>query len=226
MDYFDVRVSWDEKLLKRRGHPQGIEILSKEWNTYMRTRCGKTWDEYFQAESTLFDEMPRPILGKLDYPRGPLWDYMDAYPYRDNMLACVSERVKRLLEQLQVAPSEYVLEPVSVKQVEVPLYLLFVRKIVRWKDIDVDYKKSTFVNPIKMEIIPGVTEEILKERRTAGILTSPKNIVARKRPFYLDIICIETCGGVFFSERLVNAFLQEGIVGFEIVNNWHTLTFV
>ena len=83
MQYYHVDVSWDDKLLKRKGQPQGVEIVSKGWNAYMRANL-PTWapDVYNRlSQGPLFTEMPRPIVGKLTYPKSPIWDYMEAYPF-------------------------------------------------------------------------------------------------------------------------------------------------
>lgn len=215
MEYYNVRVSWDEKLLKRKGNPQGVEIVSKGWNAYMRANL-PTWapDVYNRlSQGPLFTEMPRPIVGKLSYPKSPIWDYMEAYPFRAGMHACVSERVKTLFEKLQVSQQEYRLEPISVAGVNEPLYLFFTPQIVAWKDIDVDYESSRFVD-FHNETVPNVTEQLFDELRPSGEC-SPRNVVAKNHPPFKDILQVQYCSYVFISARLLNAFHEEQLIGID-----------
>lgn len=221
MEYVQIDVSWDDALLKRRGYPQGVEITTKAWNAFMRSieahDSGAGQGRYRVAEwynaismDSLFKEMPRPISGKLAYPKAPIWDYMEAFPFRHGMHACVSERFRILLEKLNVSPLEYRLEPISVTGVKGPLYLFFTPQMIPWDDLDVDYEKSVFVDKYR-DIVPGVTTQYFYDNTNCR----PWNVVARRSPLFKDIFQLDYCIGLFISRRLMQAFQEEKLIGIE-----------
>ena len=97
-EYQQIKVSSDEKLLKRRAAPQTVRILNKEFDEYMEM-YNTSVQMNIENSDWLYDRIPENLEGKLEY-KDLTWDFMFAAYYRLGMIAAVSEKVKNILEEL------------------------------------------------------------------------------------------------------------------------------
>lgn len=216
--YNMIEISWDEKLLKRRAAPQSVEITSKDFNIYLKTNeCRSDWEDYMSRQTWLFDNIPEPIYGKLDY-KGPI-DYMWPYPVRKGMVACINEKVKGIFERLNVSKDEYVLKSIIIKGHEdTPFYLFFVPLC---PVSDIIFPACTVVERVVGEgwdcrpvTVPiNSHEDYLRAEKRMGIETYIRELVVKDKYRKKDIITFQGFVPVFFSERIVNAFREENVVG-------------
>lgn len=219
--YYNIQISWDEKLLKNRAVPQSVKITSKEFDIYMRANEFQgDWNAYSKRQTWLFDNIPEPIYGKLDY-KGPI-DYMWPYYVRNSMIACVSEKVKTIFERLNVSKEEYILKRVFIKGYEdTPFYLLFVP--LRPAN-DIIFPACTIVErgvagtfdvrPVSVQI--NNYDDLCKARDREMIETSVRELVVKKDYYGMDVFQFQGQMAVFCLERLANAFREENVVGAEI----------
>ena len=122
---FDI--SWEKSLLRNRAAPQGVKILTKEWDDFILEHT-RTDQLYQKHQNWIFSTIPDNIEGKLDY-NDFSWDFMLAYYHRSGLVAAVSRKVKAILEDMNVSKDEYVLIPIHIQGTEDPYYLLFIHSI-------------------------------------------------------------------------------------------------
>ena len=169
LEYQAVWVSWDQKLLGRRSGPQTVKILTQAFDEYMRENNSDTF-MHIRNLDWLYDRIPLPLKGKFIY-KDDSWDYMDAIYSRFGMIAAVSERVKRILEDLNVSQDEYVLKPISVEGSDRQIYLLFIKKI---SDAELIYPESSFkvYPPERMMHFSSYNERAMVPERASGLQPS------------------------------------------------------
>lgn len=216
LEYQAVWVSWDQKLLGRRSGPQTVKILTQAFDEYMRENNSDTF-MHIRNLDWLYDRIPLPLKGKFIY-KDDSWDYMDAIYSRFGMIAAVSERVKRILEDLNVSQDEYVLKPISVEGSDRQIYLLFIKKI---SDAELIYPESSFkvYPPERMMHFSSYNERAMVPDG-CGV----RDIFLPESYRNRDIINLQSSVPVFFSQRLVDAFEENKIKGFSVFLKNHKTT--
>lgn len=79
---------------------------------------------YFENRMDLYENMPDNLICKL-LKRKNVIDFMDFTPACLSLIAVVSNKIKRILEHLDVSRNEYVLKRITVKDFSDDFYLLF-----------------------------------------------------------------------------------------------------
>lgn len=217
-EYYSVGVSWDEKLLKNRPVPQEVKILTKEFDEYMREYNSDTF-MHIKNLDWLYDKIPSGLEGKLRY-KDSTWDYMHAVYFRFGMIAAVSERVKKVLEETDVSKDEYVLKPITIQGCEGPYYLMFISTI---SDSELIYSHSTFDG----YGVEGIVQFSSYEERIKVDDIGVRNIYLPESYRSRDIIKLQSTPAVYFSKRLFDAFEMNKIKGIELTH-WtgRTLNFL
>ena len=193
-------VSWDQSLLRNRTAPQGIKILTKEWDDFMleHTRTDRLYQE---NQDWIFDNIPDNIEGKLDF-QDDSWDFMCAYYHRSGLIAAVSGKFKTILEEMNVSKEEYVLIPIRVKGAEEPYYLLFIRSVGH---SEIDFSASLYDRNKKFSSYSEFQEDT--DCHSIAYPVLPKKYAGR------DLIYIENGKETYMSERLIKAFCEAKIKG-------------
>lgn len=220
-EYQIIEVSWEEDLLRNRSHPQSVKVTTPGFLDFLKNKYYEYFDagrplDYYSDLSLLLSSFKDPLSGVLDY-KVPT-DYMLAYYYRRGMVACVSERVKIILEDNEVNKEEYILKPIRIKGLSEVYYLFFVPMISRCS-AHIVYDESEFYiddidSPLHKQIISIRSDEDyrripnLKPRK---IVLNTGNIDTR------DIYYINGCNDVFFSKKITDAFSCQRIIGARIV---------
>lgn len=147
------------------------------------------------------------LEGQLDYEDFS-WDFMLAYHARPGMVAAVSGKVCKILEDLNVSKDEYTLKPVRILGREDPYYLLLISSIPH---TEIDFSKSLYKgNGETYRKFSSYSEYMEKEE--FAIIKFP---VLPKKYEKRDLICIQNCAEYYMSARLIKAFQEAGVKGIE-----------
>lgn len=147
------------------------------------------------------------LEGRLDYEDFS-WDFMLAYYARPGMVAAVSGKVRKILEDLNVLKDEYTLKPVRILGREEQYYLLFLHQIPH---TEIDFSKSLYKGNEKTYRKFSSYSEYMEKTDFAiiGFPVLPKKYKKR------DLICIQDCAIHYMSARLIKAFQESGVKGIE-----------
>ena len=107
--------------------PHTISIESESFLRYI-TDKNKTISMYFENRENLYEDMPDNLFGKL-LTRKSVIDFMDFTPSCLSLIAVVSNKLKRIFEQLNVSKNEYVFKRISIKGYTEDHYLLFIPNV-------------------------------------------------------------------------------------------------
>lgn len=209
MRHYQLWFSLDEKL--RGGHemPHTISIESERFLEYMSDKA-KNVSAYFENKKGLYEDMPDELSGRL-MERNSVVDFMDFTPACLSLVAVVSENVKRIFEGLNVSKNEYVLRKIAVEGFGERFYLLFIPLI---SDVEFVYPKCVFEDMFD----EGVTKTFCDRAEYYGDSNyyCLKKVTLGRSYEDWDLLYPQG-GGFFFSERIVDAMRQEGVVGYDIV---------
>jgi hypothetical protein len=216
-DYQIIEVSWEERFLRKRTHPQSVKITTPGLLEQMKSKLYESGKDslysYYESIPSILTKYTSPLSGELDY-KTPL-DFMDVYYYRPGMIACVSERVKRILEYVKVDSAEFILFPINLKNQADLFYLLFVPMIPITR-ANIDFSKSEYVDNhvgTKEAVIISSAEEYLCHQGDF----KPQKIVLSSIAPKRNIYHIESCSHVFYSKKIVDCFINEKITGAKVI---------
>ena len=215
--YHQIKESWDEKLLGRRSGPQSVKITTPGFFTdvYPIPPDDESWD-YFAFQKELFAKLDGlQLSGKLDYKK-PI-DFMCAYYSRITMIACVSEKVKRILEDLNVSREELTICPITLEGIPETYYVLF-SPVLSVKELGLDFSRTLFKDDSDEGKLYHFSDEkeMLENYNKEGMRYSYKNIVISRNNMCRKIINVQY-GGIFFSETIMDAFAENGVVGYDYI---------
>ena len=207
--YYQITPTIDPKVIGGSSMPYTIKITTKGFGKYAMENC-RGMLMYFAHKDTIYKNLPDNLTGTLERKKKCI-DYMDYYPKFLSLNAVISGRIKRIFEELNVGKNEYILKPITIKNADEPYYLLFVPII--------DYSEIIFPKTV-FEDITGKGEDrvfnsVEEYLNTKGLYTIKKVELPQKYSAY-DIIRIPACPEAFFSERILKAFEEAGIVGYHI----------
>ena len=218
--FYQIEVSWDEKLLKQRAAPQSVDITTKDFfSKYYPLYCNWDWESYWSDRDGFYSRIPSPLEGKLWY-KGPI-DFMEACYVRAGMIACVSEKVVRIFHDLKVAEEEYRFVPINIKNERGAYYILFV-PFQTVEELKIDFGKSYF------NISHSLQEEKLTQFR--GEKELDDYLELKGKPLLTHTLVLDPTlktrdiintryihGKIYFSDRIVNAFKKKEVIGYEVV---------
>lgn len=216
--YREIGFSWDEALLGKNDHPQSVRITTpgffdKIYPKYPVWDIG--WKDYFDFQADLFDRIKKVSLsGRLEINHQPPFDYMRTYYWRDTIVACVSQKVKTVFEELQINEEEAIFCPISIPKVKDSFYLLFA-PIIPFEWATIDYLHSVFTDKDGNILKYSGTDEFLSSLYSDAVVQIKKNVISPHCKSK-DVIHLPF-GPVYFSNRIINAFKKNTIVGSEII---------
>ena len=199
-------VSWEKSLLRNRAAPQGVKILTKEWDDFILEHT-RTDQLYQKHQNWIFSSIPDDIKGVMDY-KDDSWDFMTAYCIRSGMVAAVSMKVKAILEGMNVSKEEYVLVPIAIQDSNTQHYLLFIKSI--------GHDEIDFSNSLYRKILGD--DEYRKFASYSEFSASPESYtiafpVLPQKYAKRDLIYIQNGAETYISARLIKAFREAGIKG-------------
>jgi hypothetical protein len=220
-NYLQIEVSWDEKLLKRRTAPQSVSITTKDFFTkYYPRLYDWDWKTYFSNREGFYKIIPSPLTGKLWY-KGPI-DFMEACYTRQGMIACVSKKVKDIIIGLNGSEREFIFHPIRIFGEDDIFYILFV-PFLSVEELGINYHYSIFgtknIKTDEKTIVSFYDDQTLDEYVSDNdnpLLTF--NLVLNPAIKNRDVINAGYIHGyTYFSDRIVNAFEENHIVGYEVL---------
>lgn len=216
--FYQIQVSWDEKLLKRRGGPQSVSITTRDFfSRYYPRLCEWRWKDYFSDRDGFYQRIPVPLTGKLWY-KGPI-DFMDACYNRKGMVACVSNKVKNIFHELKVDSGEFVLHPIEIQNEQDDFYVLFIPFLSN-EELRIDYSRTLF----NYAPWPDVLERYFSGEQELQEYLSDINNPLRTKRLVIDqslgnrdiINAGYIHGDIYFSERIIQAFREREVIGYEV----------
>ena len=225
MSYKQIDASWDSKLIKRRSTPQSVTITTPDLFTkYYPLPINMDWDKYYSDRDAFYNRIPSPLSGKLLY-RIPPYDYMGRSFFRPGMIACINEKVLDIFRRLKVNREEYCVKPIVIDGVTESYYILFFPFISHLCDSGILWSDSIFRDRYTKECFVFNNREEYCLRKASDKSFESVKIVLPGHYKKRDILSFAFSSVQdLVSDRLVDAFGQEGIVGVTF-NNMGT-TFV
>ena len=208
--YYQITTTIDPKVIGRSSMPYTIKITTKGFGKYAMENCHGML-MYFEHKDTIYEHLPDNLTGILERKKKCI-DYMDYYPKFLSLNAVVSERIKRIFEELNVGKNEYILKPITIKNADEPYYLLFIPII---PDTELIYSKTLFENVSDKNDVRMFKDS--EELHSAEKLYIAKKAILPRKYSKYKIIDIQATLGPFFSEDIINAFEEEGIVGYDVI---------
>ena len=207
-----VDVTWDGKVLKRRGYPQTVYIRTKEYWDY-NEMYNHNENMNLQNRSWVYDKIPDNLEGELLY-KDITWDFMYA-SFSEGLIAAVREKVVKIFEEIGISKDEYVFKPIKIKGVDLTYYLLFIKKI---SEDEISLKDSK----MRLHSAPSisVTFNSHQEKMDFEELVTYTAIAIPKRYQEKDIIFVDGTIHCFFSQRLIDAFERHNVKGFEVFSDY------
>lgn len=209
MKYYQISYTLDEKTRGRYEMPHTISIESQSFLRYIADK-NKTISMYFENRENLYEDMPDNLFGKL-LTRKSVIDFMDFTPSCLSLIAVVSNKLKRIFEQLNVSKNEYVFKRISIKGYTENHYLLFIPII---PDTEFIYPQCIFVDMFDDKIIKQFNNRVDYYNNPNDYCL--KKVVLENRYKDYDLLYPQG-GGFFFSERIVNAMKQENVIGYDVI---------
>lgn len=206
--YYQITFTLDKKIRGKFEMPHTIELDSKSFLNYI-TEKNRNILMYFKNKKDLYINMPNEIAGHI-IKRKDYVDFMDFTPACLSLKAVVSEKIKDIFENLHIKESEYILKQIKIKGIDKHFYLLFVPII---RDADFVYPKCKFVDMFnEYEKIFQNRQEFYDDEE----IYFPQKITLEAKYKGFDLLYPQG-SDVFFSERVINAFEKEKVIGYDII---------
>ncbi|MCJ8155261.1 hypothetical protein MKJ01_15965 [Chryseobacterium sp. SSA4.19] len=208
--YYQIQATIDSKIIGRSELPLSVEISDKRFLTFRKEYLVDV-NKYFE-KSNVYEDFPKDIKAKMYQRKKNPIDLMLVMPMCLGIPFIVSEKIKKILENLKVNKSEYHLEKLFIEGSYEAFYFLFIPML---KNSDtINYNKSVFYSASQDRFaVFGTFENYLTEKINRFKV---KRLFISKKFQNQDIIRLQAAGP-FFSERLVDAFEESNVVGYEII---------
>lgn len=204
--FYPVTDTEDPKIVGRNGFPIIVDVTTDGYEEYVRSFRSPL--VYFPKMNEMLEGLPEKVTGKIEGRRKAL-DYMAVVPECPGDIAVVSGKVKSVLEKLGVSKEEYRLREIMIDGKGKPFYILF-SPIIPPSDFimdkclfrdytDLDYNVRKFRD----------ADELLHGRNYYNVM----NLVLPESFSKRDII-YPYSSIAFFSDRIIEAFERERIVGY------------
>lgn len=140
MEYHQLTFTLDKQVRGKYEMPHTVCIESKNFTEYILER-NRNISMYFENKKDLYERMPDHLHGKLLKRKNAI-DFMDFAPSCLSLVAVISDRIKKIFNQLNVSTEEYVLKTYLLKDVRkisifcsfllLEIQILFIPKAYLW----------------------------------------------------------------------------------------------
>ena len=211
-NYYQIRASIDSKIIGRSEAPLSVEIKNQIFSEQSR-RYTLDVNKYFEEQLQLYDNFPKNLVGKM-YQKNKLpIDIMNVIPFYMSLQFAVSQKVVNIFNSLSVDKAEYHIEEFTIDGSNDKFYFLFIPMLK--SNGCIDFSQSIFIEDLnEEEIIFGSYDVYWKKSKDSNYLAKQLFV-----PFELqsrDIISLQK-GKPFYSERILDAFQKENVIGYEII---------
>ncbi len=210
--YYQIQTTIDSKIIGRCESPLTVEIKNKIFSE-QSNKYFLDVNKYFEDQNTLYEKFPIDLKGKMFQKKKLPIDIMNVMPYYISLEYVISKKIKDIFERLEINKDEYHLEELSIDGSEEKFYFLFI-PLLKSSEY-VDYEKSIFYDSLNdKSAIFGNYEKYLDSRKFGNYRA--KTLCLKKELYSRDIISVQA-GGPFYSERIIDAFKEENIIGYDII---------
>ncbi|MCJ8155263.1 hypothetical protein MKJ01_15975 [Chryseobacterium sp. SSA4.19] len=209
--YIQIEPSINPKIIGRSDLPLTVAIKDKNFVSQSSSYV-VDFKRYFEDEDAAFTNLPDNIVGKMFQKKHPV-DIMGIMPHHPVILCIVSQKVIDILEKLQVNKKEYKFKKLEITGIDTRYYFL-ITPIFKSSEY-INFSKSQFT-----EVATGIDwgfpdyESYMLKTKSNKFVT--KSICINPILQNNDIIRIQTVK-TFFSERIINAFMKNEVVGYDII---------
>lgn len=209
--YFQIEKSIDPKLIGRGELPLTVKINDKHFASESSSYV-VNFKRYFEDVQAAFINVPENIVGEMYQKRDPV-DIMGIMPHHPIIFSIVSQKVIEIFEKLQVNKDEYQYKKLQILNKIDPYYFLFLP--IHQSSENVNFQKSKFT-----EVSTGIDwsfpnfESYMSETKSKNFVT--KSLCINPDLENNDIIRLQMVKP-FFSERIIEACLEENVVGFDVI---------
>lgn len=210
--FYQFDASIDPKIIGRSGLPLTVQIKDKSFSEQSR-KYTLDVNKYFEDFSNLYSNFPKGLSGKMyQRLRKPI-DLMITMPFYMSLRYVVSKKVKDIFEKLAIDKSEYHLEKLSIEGSDEEFYFLFIPLLKNSEYVD--YEKSVYYDGLNDNYEVFGSYEKYEVKKTKSNYRA-KTLYVKKELENRDIISLQAAGP-FYSEKIIDAFQKENIVGYEII---------
>ena len=211
--YYQIRASIDSRIIGKSESPLSVQIKNKTFYE----QSGKYFldvNKYFEEQLNLYDNFPKNLEGKMYQKNKNPIDIMNVMPFYMGLQFAVSEKVVNIFDNLSVDKAEYHIEEFTIAGSNDKFYFLFIPML---KNEDyIDFSQSIFIEDFnEEEIIFGSYDVYRKKSKDINYLA--KHLFVTFELQNRDIISLQK-GKPFYSERIIDAFQKENVIGYEIIS--------
>ncbi|MPT18497.1 MAG: hypothetical protein E2579_12185 [Pseudomonas sp.] len=210
--FYQLGASIDPKIIGKSELPLTVEIKNKVFSEQSKEYTLNI-NKYFEEFSNLYSNFPKELIGKMYQRKRKPIDLMNSMPYYPTLRYIISKKVKDIFKGLTIAKTEYHLEKLEIEGCDEDFYFLFI-PLLRSSEY-VDFDKTVYYDSLneKYEVF-GSYEKYEVEKKNRRLRA--KTLYLKKELEVRDIISVQA-GGPFYSERIIDAFQKENVVGYEII---------
>jgi hypothetical protein len=206
--YHQIQLSIDERLIGKSDNPISIKIKDKcfiEFSTSSILNLTK----YFQNKDEFYKLIPENLECEMYQKNKIPIDFMLCMPTCLTLYFVISEKVKKILESLNVKSTEYITKEIKINGYFEKYYLMFIPLLESKKFVD--FKKTIFRDSDSGEEIVFRNYDHFLEN-----ISKPKKLYVKKDLLNYDIINLQVAKP-YFSKRIIEIFQKENVIGFEII---------
>ncbi|MFC3157163.1 hypothetical protein SAMN05443633_11242 [Chryseobacterium arachidis] len=211
-NYYQFDASIDPKLIGRSKLPLTVQIKNKVFHD-QSVRYFVDVQEYFKDRDILIQNFPKDLKGKMYQRKKSPIDLMNVMPHYISINFAITEKVKKILDGLKIDPKEQYFEEFAMEGYSEKFYFWFVPMLKNSEYVD--FEKTIFYDGLNNVYKVFETYKNYMELRTSGNF-SAKTLFVSSELNNRDIISLQA-GGPFYSERIIDAFKKEDVVGFEMI---------
>lgn len=207
----------DHENVGERSMPHAVAPCEKGIEDALELVAGNM-DVYAEHKEELMELIPEGLPCKLTNRKTPV-DYMDFSRSIVSIEAVVSQKVKNIFEGLTIQSKECSFRRISLKGFEnESFYILFIPQI---PFSEIVLSKCDFCSTETYDLQNTVKFSSWEEARKAFPKFQIHKIVLKKEYSNYDILQPLMCIDPFYSERILEAFEREKVVGYHIFRGWH-----
>lgn len=211
-NYYQIDTTIDPKIIGRSELSLTVEVKDKDFLNFRKNNL--TYINDYFAKKEAYEGFPKAISGKMYQKKKEPIDIMDLMPHCLGIEFIISEKVKQILEKLQIDRNEYHIEDLLIEGYTEKFYFLFI-PILKNNDY-VNYKSSIYYDTLAhQEIHFKSFEDYEAQKKQSNYRV--KTLCISSELNNRDIINLQAAGP-FYSERIIQAFKENQIIGYDIIN--------
>ncbi len=210
IEYYQITTTIDPKIIGRSELSLTVEVKDKDFLNFRKNNL--TYINDYFAKKEAYEGFPKGISGKMYQKKKEPIDIMDLMPHCLGIEFIISEKVKQILEKLQIDRNEYHMEDLLIEGSDSKFYFLFIPIL---KDSDyIDFTKSIFWDDQAEKTHVFGTYESYKDDKINRFKAKELYISADLKQ--RDIIKLQS-SRTQFSKRVIDAFQKETVIGYDLI---------